>query len=315
MSESPTASTATQALAELEQRRQLLQQLIGVTAVIESLKHSLAQMLTPHSPDQPAAIESMLASLDDEIHALPDDDINHRLESLDRRLRALYGQLMPVIEEIQAAESPSELTSLTTAVHDAGELRELVQAAMAVRILLSQRGLQVPEFRLPLDRARLEVQLQTVTDKEQACRQQVIGQVREMEQDLLRLLGNANLPEAMRTLMSQMLSGLQDNLRHLQAGLSISELPLPIEAASFVEQAVPVPPSPQPDAHPADPSADPAPCESPTLSGTDSDTPPVTSEPTLQPPSLMQAILLWISSPWNVSWQDIRSGRYQRDRQ
>lgn len=315
MSESPATSTATQTLAQLEQRRQLLQQLIGVTAVIENLKLSLAQMLNPGSPDQPADISRMLATLDDDIASLPDTQLSHELESLDRRLRALYGLLMPVIEEIQAAESASELVSLTNAVNDARTLHQLVQAAMAIRILLSQRGLPVPQFRLPLDRARLEAQLETVTDKEQACRQQVIEQVHDMEQDLRHLLGNTGLPAAMRSLMEQMLSGLQDNLRHLQAGLSVSELPLPIEAASFVEQDAPVPPSDRPELPEAGQAAVPEPDEPSAAPGQAPDNDTDTPEPALQPPGLLQAILLWISSPWNVSWRDIRSGRYQQDRE
>lgn len=302
MSESAGATT-TQTLEQLEQRRQLLQQLIGVTAVIENLKLSLAQMLGNGIANQQVSHATSLNQLEDGIQDLPDSDIRQRLEVFDRNLRALYGKLFPVIEEIQAAESPVEVATLASAVSDAASLRQLVQAAMAVRILLSQRGQPVPEFRLPLDRARLEQQLQTVTDKEHSARQAVIQQVCEMEQDLKQLLAQTDLPAAMRSLMEQMLSGLKDNLEHLRAGRSVRELPLPVEATSFVE---PSPPE-QPSTKPSSPSS-PAPDIASDVS------PDIAPEPAPAPPGLWRAILMWVSSPLDVSWQDIRSGRYQRDR-
>ncbi|MDX1755413.1 MAG: hypothetical protein R3175_05065 [Marinobacter sp.] len=300
--------TPTHTLQHLEQSRQILQRLIRVARLIEGLKHSLEHMLAQDSvtTGEDPQMARLIEGLGDKILSLSDGDVTLRLERLDQRLRTLFNKLSPLIDQIQVADTPVSELPLSEAVQDIGDLKRSARTALAMRGLLARRGVAVPDFRLPLDRNRLQQQLQSVTHEERSARRQVIEHVLDVDGEIRRLLKHGNLPEAMRDLLQRMLDGLQENLDHLEAGQSVGELPLPIEDVSFIEPqrseaAKPSALSPadsggdERDAQPREPSQDPA-------RGT-TEAPP--------PPGLFRSIRLWILSPWNVSWRDIRSGRYR----
>lgn len=332
MRDSAPESTPSRTLQQLEQSRKLLQRLIRVARLIEGLKHSLENML---AQDSATAVEAPgLARLIDGLEkTMPDyseDEVIQRLALLDDRLRLLFGRLAPFIEKMQGADTSEPELPHGDALEDVAELKRLARTALAMRGLLARRGAVVPEFRLPLDRDLLQAQLQTVTHEAQSARQQVIRQVQEVDGEIRQLLEHGELPESMQELLQQMLTGLQDNLAHLDAGQSVGELPLPIEEISFTEpgQTAGASSSAQTPSTPT-PSAN---VESRAESGIEKDVEPdvelapspphsvevevqaVAEDKALGRPGLFRAIRLWVTSPWHVSWREIRSGQYRASR-
>ncbi|MDX1456577.1 MAG: hypothetical protein R3276_03255 [Marinobacter sp.] len=312
MSDSEIEITPTRTLEQLEQSRQILQRLIRVARLIESLKHSLEHMLAQDSvtAEEDPQMARLIEGLGQKILHLSDDEVALRLEKLDQQLRTLFNKLAPLIDEVQAAQTPVSELPLSEAVQDIGDLKRSARTALAMRGLLAQRGAEVPDFRLPLDRNQLQQKLETITDEEQSARRQVVDHVLELDGEIRHLLNHGNLPDSMKDLLKQMLDGLQENLDHLEAGQSVSDLPLPVEAVAFLEpkqSAAPVQPAAianadagaeQPAArHTSAPAAEP--------------TEPPGQEGSQTRPGLFRSIRLWIQSPWNVRWRDIRSGRYR----
>lgn len=315
MSDDSLALTPTRALHNLEERRRFLQRLVGATRMIEVLKHSMEHMLNQGAPDadKHPQMAQFLAELDRKVRVLPDAEVALRLETLDQRLCGLFERLTPFIDQINAADTPIEELSLNAAEEDIYTLKRIARTALALRGLLRQRGQGVSDLLLPLDRDRLQDQLQAIRAEEQKARRLVIQQVARIGGEVRQLLDRAELTGSMRSLLEQMLMGLRANLAHLKEGKSVLELPLKIENSCFLEPA-PETASPStgergstlalPDAKAA-PQArtEPKPQSvEPREAGTDL--------PYLPRPGLARTIRLWISSPWEVKWRDIREGRY-----
>ncbi|WP_148863554.1 hypothetical protein [Marinobacter fonticola] len=313
--------TPTRALQQLEESRTFLQRLIVAASAIEGLKHSVEDMLAQGavaSDDQPH-MARFIEGLGRKVRNLSDAEVRLRLEKLDRRIGGLFSRLVPLIEQISSGDAPVDEAKLVGASNDIDALKRLSRTALAVRGMLTRRGVAFADFRLPLDRERLQTQLLAIAREEQRARREVIQQVRVMGSDIRKLLQRPDLPVAMRHLLDQMQAGLLANLEHLKAGHSVAELPLPIETASFIEplpegsepQEVEAPFSEsagQPEQPPPRKQAPPQPAHrnSPVLKD-------ATAGGTRKavPPGLLRALWLWIRSPWDVSWRDIREGRYR----
>lgn len=306
--------TPTRALQQLEESRSFLQRLIGAASSIEGLKYSIEDMLAqgdPTSDDQPQ-MARFIEGLGRKVRNMSNAEVVLRLEKLDRRISGLFARLLPVIERISAGDVPFDDHLLNESSNDIGALKRLSRTALAIRGMLARRGVAIPDFRLPLDRVQLQKKLFAIAREEQRARREVIQQVREMGSDIRAMLGRVDLPEVMRHLLDQMQAGLLANLEHLRAGHSVAELPLPIEEASFnvplpqdsgvLEGQAPLT-SPEPSAEDQTgtlrtPRNQAAPTASPSLDG-------------MPPPGLLKTLWLWVKSPWDVSWQDIRQGRYR----
>ncbi|MDC0663660.1 hypothetical protein [Marinobacter sp. SS21] len=323
MSDSAPESTPTRTLQQLEQSRKILQRLIRVAGLIEGLKHSLENMLAQDSAaaGEAPGLARLIDGLEKTMREYSDDEVTQRLDRLDERLRVLFGRLAPFIAQVQVDDTPELDLPPSDALQDVGELKRSARTALTMRGLLARRGAAVPEFRLPLNRNLLQSQLQTITHEARSARQQVIQQVQEVDGEIRQMLEHGHLPEAMQELLQQMLEGLQNNLAHLDAGQSVSELPLPIEEVSFAEPQQIVTPSPSSlsaspqspsvqssSASPSSPSVDP---ELPVPQRAESELQEPAEEEPLARPGLFRSICLWVKSPWHVSWREIRSGQYR----
>lgn len=318
MDDGTTGLTPTRALQQLEESRSFLQRLIVAASAIEGLKRGVEDMLAQGEPaaDNDPNMTRFIEGLGRKVRNLSDAEVTVRLEKLDRRLQGLFARMMPLIEGISAGETTLEDRALAEASNDIDALKRLARTSLAIRGMLARRGLAIPDFRLPLDRAQLQRKLFAIAREEQQARREVIQQVRSMGNDIRKLLERVDLPSAMRQLLDQMQAGLLANLEHLRAGNSVAELPLPIETASFIE---PLPAnSSGGSATPDEPAGSVG--ESPDFSASDDSAREENRRPkhlkdgvrgSPKRPSFLRAVWLWIRSPWEVSWRDIRQGRYR----
>lgn len=309
MTDDASNSTSTQTLQQLEESRHFLQQLVQVAGVIEGLKLSLEHMLADGLDDTELEpyMARLVERLRNKVRGVSDQDLMLSLEKLDRRLRAAFVKLSPFIGQVESGEDLVETLSLTTAVADVASFKRQAQTVLAMRGVLTHRGLAVPEFRLPLDRDSLVEQLHAVIRQEQSARRAVVLHIRSLGGEIQQMLKRTDLPQSMHDLMQQLLLGLRENMEHLKAGRSISDLPLAIEAVSFVE----APPQPERSTEVAIGTS----VAEEVSDATSNSVLATASEPTdraERPPSLLRAVWLWIGSPWQVSWHDVRSGRYRR---
>ncbi|MFE8070388.1 hypothetical protein QQM79_04960 [Marinobacteraceae bacterium S3BR75-40.1] len=304
----------TRALHYLEERRHFLERLVAAAGTIEALKHSMENMLDQGSRDggESPHMARFIESLGRKVRNLSDAEVRLRLEKLDRRLRRLFKTLTPIIEHICAGDTAIEDMPLAAAEDDVGTLKRVAQTALALRGLLARRGIEVPDLRLPLDRGKLKAQLSTISHEEQGARRSVIQQVRALGGELRQMLARDDLPQSMVALLEQMMAGLRENLAHLKAGKSVLELPLDIESVSFLETPAPSGSTPITSSEAnAEAGTEPAalsPYQAPesTAINDGAEVPPAGPRP-----NLFKAFRIWISSPWNVTWQDIREGRYR----
>lgn len=306
----PIGDTAsTRALQQLEESRLFLQQLVRVAGLIEGLKQSLEDMLAQGAvnTDEQPYIARLIEGLGRKVRNRSDAEVKLSLEKLDQRLRTQFRKLAPLIDEIPEDGGALEGDLLTTAAADIEALKRLAQTALALRGLLMRRGLVVPEFRLPLDRHRLQQRLRNVACQEQFVRQAVIKQVRQLGVEIRHLLNQENLSDAIRALLEQMQEGLRANLEHLKAGHGVAALPLAMEEVSFLEPPGEAPPLPSNESRSLAPGAAAAQPERSTPTPAENGT----LDEAGQPPGWWLSLRLWVSSPWNVTWRDIRTGRYK----
>jgi hypothetical protein len=292
---------ATRALQQLERRRRLLERLIFVARSLESLKHSLENVIDQGeelSESRPE-VAATFNALGHRLRNMSDAEVKLRLDNLDHKLHAQFKQIHPLIEQLEVDEGGQE-ARLAEAQESIEHFRRYALTALALRLLLRHRGQPVVELHLPFERATLVRQLEGLDSREKVARKQVVDEVESMAQDLDALLEKPDLPPAMHGLLEQLRNGLADNLAHLLAGKSIDSLPLALETVDF--GAVPT------HAAPLEPEPAPLPNQPPsTAPASTAAAPDMTPQP--PPPNLLRALWLWINAPWGVTWREIRQGK------
>ncbi|BES70583.1 hypothetical protein RE428_16010 [Marinobacter nanhaiticus D15-8W] len=281
-----------------------------MTSSIEGLKRGIEDMLAQGEPaaDSDPEATQFIEGLGRKVRNMSDAEVALRLEKLDLRMHGLFSRMMPLIEWISAGEARVDDRMLAEASNDIDALKRMSRTALALRGMLARRGLSIPAFRLPLDRAKLQKKLFAIAREEQQARREVIQQVRAMGNDVRMLLERTDLSAAMRQLLEQLQTGLLANLEHLRAGHGVAELPLPIETADF---GIALPEADQASSEEDEPVVV-KPTSSSTVTG--GSQAPVEATPDSDKPSLpgmFRSVWLWFKSPWEVSWRDIRQGRYR----
>ncbi|MET1077783.1 MAG: hypothetical protein ABWY06_07160 [Pseudomonas sp.] len=293
MVDSSPALTA-RMLQQLERRRVLLERLIFIAGSLETLKSGLESLVDlTGDPTSATPMNVTVEALDRKLLAMEGPEIRLRLVNLDRELQSQFAQVQLLLEQLEQGETDQQV-QLEHARYLIDAFHRCARTALALRWLLRQRGQVVDELQLPYERENLLRQLKGLTTQERAARHQVIGEIQDLAYDLDRLLNDPGLRPPMHELLGQLRVGLADNLLHLFNGGSVEHLPLSVELIDF-SQAQTLVQLPLLEVTEMPDSIEPAAVEP---------APPV--EPEHPPLGFGQRLRLWLSTPWQVGWKDIR---------
>ena len=291
-----------QEIIRIDAGRNALQRLLDVTLALEKLRMGLESSLELGKPkiELPSDTIKLYLALGKKIRNLSDRDILLRLKGLDQRVKSNLEAIIPLIEFFDLALTNSPHTrEISTMIDKIGTFPQRAKTAVALRVLLHKRGLESPALQLPIPISVIREKLGLVEHQEREHRKKSEGAMKEIESDLSRLLNNRHQPKAMRDILKAAMADMARNREHLQAGLSIEELPASIEHINFNIEAVPTAEiTPAPSAESNDSAGDHEP----------SAAPPTPARKASPPKShkLWRKFNVWLTTPWTVRWRDIK---------
>lgn len=284
-------------LTALRQRRSALQEMARIALSVEKLRQGLSALLLVGKPpdDLPDSALTLFETLSKSVRHYSDRRLRESLDAIEKVVQDNVERILAI------ADAPDRLDS---AGHDSGdpgdlhalihEFRRHVQTAVALGLLLHERGIACPEFRLPVSHEVISTRIGHLIEEEKRCRNRLETEMSNMLDEIGKLentLHDERITLELRDLRRQLL----DNLAHLRRGENIEDMPVVfemIEMGSAEDHRIPFTPTSLPSAPPTETASH----ANESVNETD-DTPP------RRP--FGRRLWTWLTTPLGVRWRDI----------
>ncbi len=285
--------------ASLRQQRAALEKIFKVAAAVERLHTGLRCALEMGEPPRrvSAKARDFLAKLDGDTLTQPNEKLNKSLMQLDREVSEHLGKMVEladigadVLEDMAAAPDSDSVEPMQKAMRLLNEFSRKAQTSAAIRVLLHERGVPVRPVTLGLPTRHFKKRIHDLKLRETACREQAKRSIQGIQRDLNSLLSNPSFPADIVELLQETRRGLEKNLRHLERGGNMDELPAPMELINVAEDAYSALP---PDEREAPPPDEPGQSQSAQPSGES------------RPMGFFERLWWWLNSPYKVGWDDV----------
>lgn len=287
----------TQQISALQMKRGILRSLVNLVISLEQLRVAVeAVMLSGGDPQQLSAAE--LHSIDvirQRVAQHSNEELQSAIDSLDRLVNDTLQELTRLAIELadDPRINPVELEAFHPRVN---MFNRNARTSIALRALLAQRGIHLPAIVFNLPQEAISERLQKIEAREQQVRHKVEAHVEGMLQDITALLQNPSCAPSQQSIFLAMQQSLAENLAHIRAGLSLTDLPIPIDEIE-AENEVFTPSASTEKAQPREVAGQPP-------ANAVQATPQATADgSSATPPGLIPRVRQWLNSPWNSSWK------------
>jgi hypothetical protein len=265
-----------QDVAGLEQKRQVLEQIVDITRAIETMQESLDAVLLMGvaSSDLPQEALKKDSSLNESLHNLSLNRIKEYYSNLElivnkqlNRILNYSGINFSNDEQVEFITLSSEKDAQSP-VEMLNAFKRTAQTAISLRVLLRKGGVSTPGSALPASNEILRQHLCHLSEQERAQRVRIKNKIVEMKGDLSCMIGNPNYRKSMKEMLRGVAGNLDKDLLLLERGAPVGCLSFIAETKGIeMEAALPVESSPK--------------------------------------PKFSEAAVRWLNSPWDVSWDDV----------
>ncbi|MCB1800990.1 MAG: hypothetical protein KDI82_04805 [Gammaproteobacteria bacterium] len=282
-------------IERLEEKREVLQQVIEIAKAIENMQDSLDSVLVLGVPskDMPECAMATYDSISENLKSLPVAKLKEYLENLERIVRNQLGRILGYagvdfdseegIEILTIAEEGSTQSPLDLLE----DFRRTAQTTVSLRVLLRKRGVPTPGAQLPVPKDVIEQQLGALHEHEQKQRARIGDKIGEMRADLATMIANPAYPDAIKQALRDADAALRADADALTRGEPLNSLGFIAEAEEIVvmEAAAPVAEEPEEIVI--------------------ADVPAQAAVPTAQKRGFKEKAGAWLNSSWDVSWDDL----------
>lgn len=288
MSAELPATDPGQRLEQIARKRAALEQLLLLAHQLSRMQGGmgmLQQMLKPSQVPgrRVSAIEQLTAAL----AGRPTPELQQELALLDQSIARELSSVVVLsrltraefIQRYCEAKGAADATALLE--RQLEDFRNYSQRNVAIRYVLHGRGIQLKAADLPISQEAVAQRVEALRAEEQQCRQEVALQGRALLDDIDAALADPECPAQYQLQHRATRRGIERTLRLLDAGRSMEELPLTLDAADDTAPVEPITPRPQA----AQPQSAPQ-----------------------QPPARLgfwKKFMLWLDTPWQTKWKDI----------
>lgn len=302
----PVTKSSTELLQNLDQKKRVLEEVMHVAQTIERLQQGLQAVLlmgkTTHSIPRQAL--QLFKKLGEKLRGHPVNELMPMLHKLEEAIRNDVGQILQlaVIDDaglLEMREQPEQ--GAAAVVEDVGRLaenfRRRVQTAVYLRVLLGEQGVDTAPLQLAVPAEQIQQQIEVLDERSRRCRLQVQEQVTSMLTDVQVLMLSETIPEPLKEHLRSVQAELQANLKHLESGRPVDEIPFEVEAF-LLESEEPLSFEAPKPAQPEEAGSRPS-----NKSHAEGNR--------VAPPGFFRCLWTWCLTPTHVSWTEIRSGRYR----
>lgn len=298
-------------LKALEHKKSALEKVMKIARAVEQLRYGLESVVLLGKPTGSISNQAMhiFEALSEKIRIQPTKKIQVCVKSLN----ATIANNLNTVIELAKPENQAELHEQVASDNElAAQIDKLIQdyrkgaqTAVALRVVLRERGVPTSPVNWSVDVERIRTQLSQLASQETHYRKKVKSEIILLQHDTAAVANNANLPQPVRDSAAHMHKMLQKNLKHLDAGKDIASMPFFVEVVEMHESS---PTAPQDETH----------AESHPQQESINPQPPVprAAQSALHTqknkPGLIHKLLRWSTTPPSVTWQDINEER-QKD--
>ncbi len=279
-----------QDISAIEEKRQVLERIVDITQAIESMQNSLnsALMLGLSSKEMPEDAYILYSALNDSIRSLPVTKIKEYLANMEIIIESQLEKILgfsgvnfdsdDTVESVYLAgdgvdENPLNLLE---------DFKRTAQTAVSLKVLLKNRGVQTEGSDLPVPRDTIHKQLKHLDVQEKQQRTKAKVKIDEMHDDLDKMIDNPSYPAEMKEMLKAVQGNLDQDLKHIDAGVSLGKLSFVADATEMtaIEEVV-----------------------------VETEEIEITAIPEPQDVGFSAAASRWLNTPWDTSWEDVKKGR------
>ena len=284
---SPTTETSMlqRDISAIQDKRQVLEQIINIAQTIESMQTSLESVLILGVPsrDLPEEALNLYSSISDNLRNLPVNKIKDYLRNLEAIIRKQLEKILHYSNSDLSSDDSVELLFISSDGSDQSPLQMLedfkrtAQTAVSLRVLLRRRGVATEGSPLPVARKEIEHQITRLEWEEQKQRGKIRLKISEMKVDIERMIDNPAYPDGLKEILRGVNRNLENDLKNIDLGVKLSSL-------SFVTDAD----------------------EITGIQDISTDTAEPEESGPAEQASLAESARLWLNTPWNVTWEEVR---------
>ncbi len=291
---------------QIKSRRSALEKVLKLAIVIEQLNRTLGGVLI--SGEVEGALPQQAARFYDQLseyhRSLPSEVVQKLLGNLEL---GVSSNLQPILQITRIASGSDEPLHLPGDEVDpsvfVNEFAENTKLLVGLRVLLYKRGVPTRKLHLELPRHTIESRLRELEEQEQHHRAHVRAEIGDLQDDIAVLLATPQpLDGAMREMLEQTYKDLICARDHLDGGGDLSEIPVLVESIEL--------------------SSEPMNCETfraefknrkqaemPSQPYVELVQRPEGQVPAEEEHGFWKTLKIWLSTPFRVSWSDIKSGK------
>tara|TARA_R110001592_G_scaffold103298_1_gene291118 strand:+ start:1364 stop:2227 length:864 start_codon:yes stop_codon:yes gene_type:complete len=284
--------TDTQTQCQLiEKKRQMLASLIRIAQGINKHTQGLEDVLLLVRPSQtyPAKIDQYITLLESKTATLTDGQLIKEAKKYDDRCKQLINILLKVVDKIQKQiEEAKEIDSFSDEIQEQLKaFKTMTQTAVGLRVILQKRGVVLTPVQFGFPQEWFVEQVDSLQQTNRELRVRVKTLALELILDVKQILNRQGVSQKLRDCLNYTENAMQENLKHLNAGGSLDNLPHEFENLIITSTAN----APADKIYQSDPEM---PEETPEE--------PETVKKQL---NLSGKIKLWLSSSWKTRWRDL----------
>jgi len=228
----------TQELHNLQEKKSTLERAVRIAASLEKLNHGLKAVILMGKPTSSISKKSIenIEELDEKTKILPSTKLKEILERLENTVQEKLSLILRITEKEEGEREDAESVDddIGYLSHDDvhGILHEYLksaQTAVALKIMLRARGEITKPTKLSLPADEIKIRLTEVDAREKKCRNKVKNEMTVLIHDTEKMLKRDELPHDLREMIKVTHASLEMNLRHIESGGSIDNMPVSIE--------------------------------------------------------------------------------------
>jgi hypothetical protein len=228
-------------LKALEQKKGALEKVMKIARAVEQLRYGLESVVLLGKPSSRISSRAMhvFEALSEKIRIQP----TRKIQELVVKLNGTIANNLNAVIELASPENEAELHEQVTSDSELADqidkliqdYRKSAQTAVALRVVLRERGVPSPPIKWSINVERIHKQITQLNDQEGHYRKKVKSEIILLQQDALVVAGNDKLPQATRDSAAHMHKMLQKDLDHLNAGKDIASMPFFVEVVELQE--------------------------------------------------------------------------------
>ena len=278
---------------ELEEQVKKLTEIVSTIQRFSKLTATLEQLVFSEDTDNQLVERAiaLVSSFDEKYDSLSSDKLEIRVEAVENKIQDDVRHFVELIRAHASPKTPDE-TRILPERHVA-EFSKRVQKAFAFRVLLCERGENLPPFKLETPVADLQASINMLKLQAKIHKDQLVTELKDCLTQIQFYLAEKTLSSEFSEMISNLMQGLMANVEHLERGLEIASLPVQltvmvaeIRAANQQNKSAANKPTgaENPDGEPTEKSEE---------------------EPQDQESDYFNRVRRWLESPLGVSWKQV----------